>query len=346
MAGKLLGDVHAFAERDVSQTRRVDAVADGVDAGRRRLELLVDLHETALIDGHACGVEAGVFRHRAAPDGDEQHLGVDRLRLPIQRDRRAHAVVRHRRVLELGTDEALDAALAELLGDLFAEVRVFERQHGRQHLDDGDRRAERRPDACELDADRSGAEDDRAARYAGDERLIGRDDAFADLHAGDHLRLRARCDDEVLRGDLSPVDRHGRRAPQGARAAHDLDLLVLDERLEAFEHLRDDLVLVALDPGPVERAALRADAERARLSDRVEDLGGMKERLGGDAAAVQACSADQVAFDECDFQPQARASDGGRIAAGSGSEDDQIEFVGHAGLPRFAPDANPTHGAR
>src|SRR5438067_3889801 len=74
VTGKLLGHVHAFAERDVSQTRRVDAVADGVDAGRRGLELLVDLDEPALIDRDTGGVEAGVFRHRAASNGDEQHL--------------------------------------------------------------------------------------------------------------------------------------------------------------------------------------------------------------------------------------------------------------------------------
>jgi hypothetical protein len=58
-------------------------------------------------------------------------------------------------------------------------------------------------------------------------------------------------------------------------------------------------------------------------------LGRLQQRLGGDAAPVQADAAGPLALDARGLQAQLRAADGGDIPAGAGPDDHQIEFLGH-----------------
>src|SRR5205814_7917271 len=69
--------------------------------------------------------------------------------------------------------------------------------------------------------------------------IFARYDAPAALQVGDHLRLGAGSDDDVLGGQIAAVDRDRACVAHRPRAAHDLDLLMLDQSLQAFEHLRD-----------------------------------------------------------------------------------------------------------
>ena len=58
----------------------------------------------------------------------------------------------------------------------------------------------------------------------------------------------------------------------------------------------------------------------------VVELGGMQQRLGGDAADVEAGAAEGGALlDHGHLQAELRRPDGAHIAAGAGADDDQIE---------------------
>ena len=52
------------------------------------------------------------------------------------------------------------------------------------------------------------------------------------------------------------------------------------------------------------------DAERCAIAGAVGDLGGVQQRLGRDAAAVQAGAADLVLLDQRDRQPELGRAEG------------------------------------
>ena len=70
----------------------------------------------------------------------------------------------------------------------------------------------------------------------------------------------------------------------------------------------------------------RALAWRMRL----DHAGGLEERLGRDATAMQAGAADLVVVDEGDLQAELGGTEGRRVAAGPGAEHDQVEVIGRA----------------
>ena len=67
----------------------------------------------------------------------------------------------------------------------------------------------------------------------------------------------------------------------------------------------------------------------AGVLDRAEHLGGVQQRLGRDAAAVQAGAADLVLLHHRDRQPGRRGVEGRRVSAGAAAEDDEV-VVAHA----------------
>ena len=67
-----------------------------------------------------------------------------------------------------------------------------------------------------------------------------------------------------------------------------------------------------------------------RVADPLDEGGRFEQRLGRDAAAVEARAADLVLVDEGDLQAELGRAEGGGVAAGSGAEHDEIEVVGGA----------------
>ena len=63
------------------------------------------------------------------------------------------------------------------------------------------------------------------------------------------------------------------------------------------------------------------------MLERAAHVGRLEELLGGNAAAVQARATDLVALDDGDVEPGRRAVEGGRVAAGSAADDDDIELL-------------------
>ena len=70
----------------------------------------------------------------------------------------------------------------------------------------------------------------------------------------------------------------------------------------------------------------------AGLTRAVGDLGGVQQRLGGDAADVQAGAAELALLDQSHPQPELRGAQGAGVAAGPGPEDEYVE-VGHSAHP-------------
>jgi len=96
--------------------------------------------------------------------------------------------------------------------------------------------------------------------------------------------------------------------------------------------LVDDGVLSLGDGRIVDREPFGADAEfPPAVTDAVEELGRLEQRLGRYAAPVEAGSAQLGLLDQRDLHPELGRSDGRRVAAEASAEDDQVEgFRGQA----------------
>jgi hypothetical protein len=85
------------------------------------------------------------------------------------------------------------------------------------------------------------------------------------------------------------------------------------------------------------------------LGDDVRDLGVAEQRLGGDAADVEAHPAPVLLLDHGHVLAELGRADGGDVAAGPGAEDDDIEVrrVAHhlslVGAERRRNDHYPAH---
>src|SRR6185437_14824529 len=333
--GDVLGDQDALAEADVRELQRRNEVADRVHARGGGLAELVDLHVAAVHD-HAGLLEAEVRGHRAAADRDQQQLGLEGLPV-LGRD--AHAGLC---VFDPGEPVAeleLDAAAAERALQQLRVVLVLQRHQVRQRLDDGDLGAEGLPDRGEFAADDAAAEHDDRARDAIElERVVAADDPVAvDIQAGQRLGYRTGCQHDVAAGVGLAVHSHLIGRAQHALAGHEGDLAGLHNALQALVQLADHAVLVAVDPGHVDAVELALHAERRALAGQVGDFGRVQQRLGGDAAAVQAGAAHLGLLDQGHVHAQVGGAEGAGVPAGPAAEDHYVEHipgVSHLSSPR------------
>src|SRR5258706_284308 len=99
------------------------------------------------------------------------------------------------------------------------------------------------------------------------------------------------------------------------------DLAGFRQPLQALVELGHDTVFVGVDGLHVYAAEARLDAELLGLTGGVGHLTGVQERLGRDAAAVQAGAAELVFFDQRDRQAELRGAERGRVAPAPAAED-------------------------
>ena len=111
-------------------------VADGVDAGRRGLQIVVHHHVAARVDLDADRLQPDAGAVGLAPHRHQDLLGGD-LR-PVGQLGRHVVVGVLADALHLGLEQHLDAALAVRALELLGQPHVFQRQHLRQHLHHGD----------------------------------------------------------------------------------------------------------------------------------------------------------------------------------------------------------------
>ena len=155
------------------------------------------------------------------------------------------------------------------------------------------------------------------------------------LEAGKHARFRARGENHVLRLQMAGLvvvhdfdGQHAilRRAGQLAVALHGLNLILLHQELEALGVLGHDLRLAILNRGPVQLARVHAlDAKFLGVFEVVPEFGVEQQRLGRNAAHVQAGAAEEsVFFDECGFQALLAGANGGGVSGRSAADDGDV----------------------
>jgi hypothetical protein len=122
-------------------------------------------------------------------------------------------------------------------------------------------------------------------------------------------------------------------------AGQQRDLVLLEQALDAAGELGDDVVL-ALDHGlDVDADVARRDAVHDEaVAGVVEVLGGLQQRLGGDAADVEAGAAEAhlalrvvvgLGFAAGGVEAELRRANGGDIAAGAAADDYDVELFSH-----------------
>ncbi len=197
----------------------------------------------------------------------------------------------------------------------------------RQGLDDGDVDAERLPDGGELDTDHAAAEDDGRLRDAVElEGVVRGDDAVAvDLQARDRARHGAGGQEDVAALDALAVDVHRGLRGELALTLDEGHLAGRHQALEALVQAGDDVVLVLVDAVDVDALEGGQHAELGGLLRLVGDLGRVQQRLGRDAAAVQAGAAELALLDQGDAQAQLGAAERRGVTAASASENDYVE---------------------
>ena len=137
-------------------------------------------------------------------------------------------------------------------------------------------------------------------------------------------------------GDDRLVEAHDPRAlcgfdPQGlgrselALAGHRLDLSLLGEPGEARRQALDHAILPATDCRRVKGRRAKAHAMRTHRLGVVDDLGDMKQRLGRDAADIEADAAEgRARVDQNDVLPEIGGAESGGVAAGPGAQNQNV----------------------
>src|SRR5262249_126808 len=220
---------------------------------------------------------------------------------------------------DLGAGENLDALLFERLARQRRDFGVLDGKDLRQYFDDGHVRAQGAEERGELDADRARADHQQRlrnpVRY---HRLeIGPDQLLVRLDPGQYPRARAGREDDVLGLIRTRTERALRRiVPRLHR-----DLAGRVDRRLAPDHLH--LVLLHQEAAAVVepfRNGARALHDRfrvvadffgrepvvLRVLEIVENLGRAQQRLGRNAAPIQADATEVIALDDSRLESELR----------------------------------------
>src|SRR5438093_9781482 len=134
-------------------------------------------------------------------------------------------------------------------------------------------------------------------------------------------------------------DLHLAAGLEHAGALHDRDLVLLHQELDALR------VLVAHFAGTLHRDAVvgfdstRVDAELLRVPHEPRDIGGVEQRLGGNAADVDAYPAELLLLDHRGAHAELGGANGGDVAGGTPAQDDDVKLTG-----QFPPSPNAECG--
>ena len=107
----------------------------------------------------------------------------------------------------------------------------------------------------------------------------------------------------------------------------------LQQLADAARHLLDDAVLPVLHLVRIDRRAGDGDAGVGHVMRLREKVRVRNQRLGRDAAPVDAHAADFFLLDAGDFEAELTGADGARVAAGSTAENDDIVRGAHGWRP-------------
>ncbi len=123
------------------------------------------------------------------------------------------------------------------------------------------------------------------------------------------------------------VDLDGRGVDELALAGDDVDLLRLEQALQALELAGDDAVAELGDLRAVDALEREVDAHAGAVLHGLGDFGGVQHRLRGDAAAVEAGAPELVLLDDDGREAQLHGADRGGVAGAASAQDDDVVVV-------------------
>ena len=264
----------------------------------------VHLDETAVGELHAGFLEPQVLGVDRPARGHEHLLAsIDSLLPPLSSssDTLSLATVG---LLDLGARPHLDPALLVALGEGVGGFGVLERQDPRKHLDQGDLGAERVEDVGELAADRAGPDDGHGrGGLLQEERFVRADDGvLVDLEPdlGNAFHPGSGGDDQRFPGLVLVLSHlHCAIRPEHAAALDHSDLVLLHEKLDALGVLLRDPARTPHRDAVVGLDGSDLDAEFLGIvTHEVGDVGAVEQRLGRDAADIDAYPAKLVSLDD------------------------------------------------
>ena len=169
--------------------------------------------------------------------------------------------------------------------------------------------------------------------------LVGPDVLAVGLQARQGARPCAGREEDVRRRQgrrFLAVLQNGQLALAGepAVAVEHRDLVLLHQVFDAGIEPRRDPARALDHLGDIEGDIVRRQAEIAGMLHQMVDLRGAQQRLGRDAAPVEADAAEMFALDQRRVQAELRRTDRRHITARPAADDDEIEagvgFIGHS----------------
>ena len=206
---------------------------------------------------------------------------------------------------------------------------VLERHHAGHVLHHGDLHAQRGVEPRELAADGARAYDDHRFGQPGERQRLARRNHVPAVngHERHFARARPRGEDDMVGFVVRAVDLEPACRRQAPEALYEVYVVFLQQEGHALGHgfghaarARHDLFRVG--------AHLAREGEPVMLRRFAigVDLCAFQQRLGRDAAPVEAYAARLGTLHECDLPSQLRSPDCGHIAARAASYDDDIVF--------------------
>ena len=256
----------AFLLGLMCEHRAGDDVADGVDAGDIGAQMRVDDNAAAIVPLDAGRVETEAVGKRHAPDRHQHAVGFDRLRRPagcgldLHLERFAGGVDAG----DLRCELEGDALLLQHPVELPRHLAVDAGQDVIEKFDDHHLGAEPPPHRAELEPDDAGADDEQLLRHFGEVERPGRGHhaLFIDVDAVEAGDVRAGSDDDVLRLQRLRLAVGGfhldlARRDDLSRAVKRLDLVLLEQKVDALDVAVDVLLLVFQQCGADRRSPCR-----------------------------------------------------------------------------------------
>ena len=228
--------------------------------------------------------------------------------------------------------------LLERLRQLSGNSLVLGRDDPRQQLEDRHLAPEASEDRCELDADGAAAEDDERARhFAKTDGFVARDDArVIDLDAGNASRSRAGRDHDFFgrsqRLRVAVCHFHAPATHNRRCALDPLDLVLLEQKLDAFGEAAHDLVLARLHLVHVDADGALGDGDAPLLDvpNHLQRVRMLEQRFRRNAAPDEACPAEcLLLLDNRHLQSELRRTNRSDVAAGSRANHHHVEVVRH-----------------
>ena len=329
------------------QHRTTHHITHGPHIGQVGLAVAVHHDGTALVQlqAHGFGVEAVGVRHAA--DGHDQLVGIQLLVFALGvlvGD--AHALLAGGDVAHLHAQLDLQTLLVESLLGFLGDLLVDCTQERGQAFQDRHVSPQATPHGTHFQADHAGTDHCQLLGSSADAQcaIVGEDVFLVERSLRQRTGIGAGRHDDVLAGDgffLVAGNLHFVAAfnclHEGTTAVEEGDLVLLEQVQDTVVVLLDHLVLAGNHLGHVHGQALDGNAVVSEvMRGMLVVLGALQQRLGRNATHVGAGAAGGCAalgvfpfIDTGNLLAQLRSANGCNVTAGAGTDDDDVELLGH-----------------